>query len=102
MIRRPPRSTLFPYTTLFRSHFTITFSEPVFGFNGSHVALSGTAGVLGSASIAVTNPSSDGRTFDAAVSGLTSGGTVTLAVAADWAFRTPGRLITAWQVPERH
>src|SRR3989442_12064794 len=23
MIRRPPRSTLFPYTTLFRSHFPI-------------------------------------------------------------------------------
>src|SRR3712207_8366038 len=23
MIRRPPRSTLFPYTTLFRSHFQI-------------------------------------------------------------------------------
>src|SRR2546422_7138021 len=23
MIRRPPRSTLFPYTTLFRSHVTI-------------------------------------------------------------------------------
>ena len=23
MIRRPPRSTLFPYTTLFRSHFTV-------------------------------------------------------------------------------
>src|SRR5258708_12711879 len=23
MIRRPPRSTLFPYTTLFRSHFEI-------------------------------------------------------------------------------
>src|SRR5690348_17595789 len=23
MIRRPPRSTLFPYTTLFRSHFRI-------------------------------------------------------------------------------
>src|SRR2546429_3343559 len=23
MIRRPPRSTLFPYTTLFRSHFKI-------------------------------------------------------------------------------
>src|SRR2546422_4780480 len=22
MIRRPPRSTLFPYTTLFRSHYT--------------------------------------------------------------------------------
>ena len=24
MIRRPPRSTLFPYTTLFRSHFNFT------------------------------------------------------------------------------
>ena len=24
MIRRPPRSTLFPYTTLFRSHCVIT------------------------------------------------------------------------------
>src|SRR5258708_29070121 len=23
MIRRPPRSTLFPYTTLFRSHWTV-------------------------------------------------------------------------------
>src|SRR3989442_10677074 len=27
MIRRPPRSTLFPYTTLFRSHST----EPIVG-----------------------------------------------------------------------
>src|SRR5256885_15970462 len=27
MIRRPPRSTLFPYTTLFRSHFDVWFSE---------------------------------------------------------------------------
>src|SRR5256886_9087598 len=25
MIRRPPRSTLFPYTTLFRSHFDVEF-----------------------------------------------------------------------------
>src|SRR3989475_6181623 len=24
MIRRPPRSTLFPYTTLFRSHWDVT------------------------------------------------------------------------------
>src|SRR5436853_2265703 len=34
MIRRPPRSTLFPYTTLFRSqlltlHFTLPFKTPV-------------------------------------------------------------------------
>src|SRR5258708_16683996 len=26
MIRRPPRSTLFPYTTLFRSSLALTFS----------------------------------------------------------------------------
>src|SRR2546427_3878532 len=28
MIRRPPRSTLFPYTTLFRSHLAIVFGAP--------------------------------------------------------------------------
>src|SRR2546425_13081265 len=28
MIRRPPRSTLFPYTTLFRSLFLISFDSP--------------------------------------------------------------------------
>src|SRR5256885_13295695 len=28
MIRRPPRSTLFPYTTLFRSHFNDYPAEP--------------------------------------------------------------------------
>src|ERR1017187_2845581 len=27
MIRRPPRSTLFPYTTLFRSDFVILFAS---------------------------------------------------------------------------
>src|SRR2546422_1319938 len=26
MIRRPPRSTLFPYTTLFRSYFSVTMN----------------------------------------------------------------------------
>src|SRR3712207_8675455 len=30
MIRRPPRSTLFPYTTLFRSHGTDTMEETAF------------------------------------------------------------------------
>src|SRR5258705_2772847 len=29
MIRRPPRSTLFPYTTLFRSQLAIDAPEPV-------------------------------------------------------------------------
>src|SRR2546430_15273621 len=31
MIRRPPRSTLFPYTTLFRSHGATFLTPPVFG-----------------------------------------------------------------------
>src|ERR1035441_2982818 len=30
MIRRPPRSTLFPYTTLFRSHYDAEMSEVFF------------------------------------------------------------------------
>src|SRR3712207_9407672 len=29
MIRRPPRSTLFPYTTLFRSEMVVPVGEPV-------------------------------------------------------------------------
>src|SRR5258708_29789613 len=34
MIRRPPRSTLFPYTTLFRSPAQdMRFDVPVIGFN---------------------------------------------------------------------
>src|SRR2546427_8183092 len=36
MIRRPPRSTLFPYTTLFRSPLVITMNNDLAGllFNG--------------------------------------------------------------------
>src|SRR5438874_8261199 len=41
MIRRPPRSTLFPYTTLFRSHLDVfqagflgTFGRPLGGQSG--------------------------------------------------------------------
>src|SRR2546422_1144093 len=32
MIRRPPRSTLFPYTTLFRSQYDDQYSENTFTF----------------------------------------------------------------------
>src|SRR2546429_7077569 len=32
MIRRPPRSTLFPYTTLFRSEFPVKLNETTRGF----------------------------------------------------------------------
>src|SRR3989442_15400148 len=31
MIRRPPRSTLFPYTTLFRSQIQLVFDVPELG-----------------------------------------------------------------------
>src|SRR3712207_7098280 len=36
MIRRPPRSTLFPYTTLFRSvdDFVLQVGDPVLGHRG--------------------------------------------------------------------
>src|SRR2546428_6612545 len=35
MIRRPPRSTLFPYTTLFRSHVDVV-GEPQLGMQAPH------------------------------------------------------------------
>src|SRR3712207_7535409 len=34
MIRRPPRSTLFPYTTLFRSHQALTWMDDLAGAAG--------------------------------------------------------------------
>src|SRR2546430_13457150 len=37
MIRRPPRSTLFPYTTLFRSHFLAGFDSIKRGIIGRHM-----------------------------------------------------------------
>src|SRR5260370_1322405 len=40
MIRRPPRSTLFPYTTLFRS--TLAFTEPSARWDASGVSLTAT------------------------------------------------------------
>src|SRR3712207_6857673 len=37
MIRRPPRSTLFPYTTLFRSVGEAADQRPVLGGDAGHV-----------------------------------------------------------------
>src|SRR5690554_7047484 len=37
MIRRPPRSTLFPYTTLFRSHRVLEPVEPYLHFVPLHL-----------------------------------------------------------------
>src|SRR2546428_13362591 len=43
MIRRPPRSTLFPYTTLFRSHFLLRRLGPDKSFSTERVADMGKA-----------------------------------------------------------
>src|SRR3712207_8511428 len=39
MIRRPPRSTLFPYTTLFRSRWASRGGDPAHGQNGAYEAI---------------------------------------------------------------
>src|SRR5256885_10529458 len=39
MIRRPPRSTLFPYTTLFRSHLAAVFRRESVDFLARDVAV---------------------------------------------------------------
>src|SRR3712207_6429790 len=45
MIRRPPRSTLFPYTTLFRSHVRRELLDAGAGLAGQHAADLGDAAV---------------------------------------------------------
>src|SRR2546422_7585324 len=57
MIRRPPRSTLFPYTTLFRSH-KLTGSEPGIA-DGMKVDREGNVYCTGPGGIHVIGP--DGR-----------------------------------------
>src|SRR2546427_8523349 len=43
MIRRPPRSTLFPYTTLFRSHFVDARPSFVVSMRGADILIDGGA-----------------------------------------------------------
>src|SRR2546426_7967614 len=51
MIRRPPRSTLFPYTTLFRSSERTTDDRvDGFGADGSHAPEAGRSGECASGS----------------------------------------------------
>src|SRR5256886_11773335 len=45
MIRRPPRSTLFPYTTLFRSTHDVILCTPRTLWLGAGLALFGLAGL---------------------------------------------------------
>src|SRR2546427_2994845 len=44
MIRRPPRSTLFPYTTLFRSRVAVAFGACCFSRHSSSGHLSASSG----------------------------------------------------------
>src|SRR2546427_7908903 len=46
MIRRPPRSTLFPYTTLFRSSFVALFRKELRSYFGSPLVYLVTAAFL--------------------------------------------------------
>src|SRR2546421_7851219 len=60
MIRRPPRSTLFPYTTLFRSRSTLAMS----GRSDFHVTATGAAGEPSSLSArGTTRVFSDGSRY---------------------------------------
>src|SRR5256885_16845529 len=52
MIRRPPRSTLFPYTTLFRSRHEKADESRLSGARGP--AYEGVAGVLAAAAIGIS------------------------------------------------
>src|SRR2546428_13689071 len=40
MIRRPPRSTLFPYTTLFRSNYNVTKTDNTLSVGAKDAAVS--------------------------------------------------------------
>ena len=61
-------------------NFTVVFSEPVIGFDGSDVILSGTAGAT-TVTVAEIAPN-DATTFNAMVSGMSSTGTVIAEVKA--------------------
>src|SRR5256885_6887636 len=47
MIRRPPRSTLFPYTTLFRSEIESCRGQMFFPFGFAVIAMTKHVGVVG-------------------------------------------------------
>src|SRR5258705_13601987 len=65
MIRRPPRSTLFPYTTLFRSLVTSVNDAPV-AVDDSYTTLEDTQlTVIGAAGVLANDSDVDGDTLSA-------------------------------------
>src|ERR1017187_5862719 len=99
MIRRPPRSTLFPYTTLFRNHLNSTFSnlptvrqmEPWIGMLEMHPADARARGVRDGDRVRAFNSRGE-IVLQAKVNGSVSPGVV--AARLDWArFGAGGRNI---------
>src|SRR3989442_11454445 len=72
MIRRPPRSTLFPYTTLFRSKLQAIAGQIPYHFEFSRYAANGVA-IVGDAA-GVTNPLNGGGIHPALWTGHLAGG----------------------------
>src|SRR2546428_7108336 len=71
MIRHPPRSTLFPYTTLFRSTFAFSSSESGSTFE---CLIDGAGWVSCSSPDTISPPLAEGRhTLDGIVFGLEQG-----------------------------
>src|SRR2546425_3524319 len=72
MIRRPPRSTLFPYTTLFRSHLRAVRAMEKAGFKivreGKHIVMSDGSGLLPCREITVHAVTMGGIVRDAGLS----------------------------------
>src|SRR3712207_7226809 len=67
MIRRPPRSTLFPYTTLFRSEL----AEHRIRVNSVHPTNVRTTMIENESSARIYRPDLDDPTFDDAIPALT-------------------------------
>src|SRR2546426_894890 len=89
MIRRPPRSTLFPYTTLFRSKATPVFSNlvgPTITFGDTPTALSGkvaAGSLIPTGNVAIT------------LNGVTQQAAITAATGAfSYSFATGGLTVT--------
>jgi len=112
MIRRPPRSTLFPYTTLFRSHYL----RDVLGLTGTHVgcetSLCGACTVLldGQAvkSCTIFAVQADGASITT-VEGLATNGELHPVQEGFWerhglqcGYCTPGMIMTATQLLDRN
>lgn len=64
-------------------NFSAVFNEAVTGFAPADIAVTGTATYTGGTPvISITNPSSDGKTYNVAVSGMVTSGTVVIQVKA--------------------